>query len=148
MKNKKASFGMIVTLDVPENIDKYEEEDLFICGFNNYLLAVKLLRNHILQVENKNIEINKNSANRIYDYLTSKEFAQWARSKGIDYFSEQKQQLEIDKNNSLKSFSIREKQIEKAMTSHKALTGNLIGIASRNEFVMLDEATDENLIEN
>ena len=148
MKNKKASFGIIVTLDVPENIDKYEEDDLFICGFNNYLLAVKLLRNHILQVEkNKNIEINKNSANRIYDYLTSKEFAQWARSM-IDYFSEQKQQLEIDKNNSLKSFSIREKQIEKAMNSHKALTGNLIGIASRNEFVMLDEATDENLIEN
>ena len=61
MKNIKANFAILITSDIPKDYTKYEKEDLFICGFTDYLLAVKLLRMSITELAKaKIIDSNKN----------------------------------------------------------------------------------------
>ena len=64
MKKINANFGMLITSDIPKDYTKYEKEDLFICGFTDYLLAVKLLRMSITELaKTKIIDSNKNDKN-------------------------------------------------------------------------------------
>jgi len=148
MKSKRADYGILVTLDVPENFRQYEEDDLFICGFHDYFLAVKLIRGRIIELAKRNtLEANRSSERMVYDYITGKEFAQWMRGM-IDFLKDQQNQLEIDKRQANKSFSTREIQIRKTIESHMTLAGHFKGLGSGKDFNMLDEATDENLIEN
>ena len=148
MKNKKADFGVLVTLDIPENFKQYEEDDLFICGFHNYYLAVKFLRGRIIALARQNtLEANRSSERLVYDYVTGREFAQWMRGM-IDFLKEQQLQLETDKTQAKKSFGTRQAQIDKIIESHMTLAGHFKGLGSVNDFNMLDEATSPNLIEN
>ena len=43
VKSKHASYGVLVTTDLPENVKQYEDEDLFICGFHDYFLQFQLI---------------------------------------------------------------------------------------------------------
>ena len=148
MKNKKADFGIIVTLDVPDNFSQYEEDDLFICGFHDYFLAVKFLRGRIIALARQNtLEANRSSERLVYDYVTGKEFAQWMRGM-IDFLKDQQNQLAIDRRQAEKSFGTRETQIKKITESHMTLAGHFKGLGSGRDFNMLDEMTNENLIEN
>ena len=90
----------------------------------------------------KVIELNKNNATRVYEFMTSKEFAQWARDQ-INFFSKQKEQLDKEKKQAKKSFEIREEQLRNVMESQSTLAGKLIGISSNDDFKMLDDLTDE-----
>ena len=58
----KASYGVLVTTDIPENYKAFEEDDLFICGFHDYLLAVKLIRGRILELSKLAVIENKRSS--------------------------------------------------------------------------------------
>ena len=148
MKFKKADFGILVTLDVPENFKQYEEDDLFICGFHDYYLAVKFLRGRIVALARQNtLEANRSSERLVYDYVTGREFAQWMRGM-IDFLNEQQLQLETDKSQAEKSFGTRQAQIDKIIKSHMTLAGHFKGLGSVNDFNMLDDATSPNLIEN
>jgi hypothetical protein len=148
MKNKKADFGVLVTLDIPENFKQYEEDDLFICGFHDYYLAVKFLRGRIIALARQNtLEANRSSERLIYDYVTGREFAQWMRGL-IDFLNEQQLQLETDKSQAIKSFGTRQAQLDKIKKSHMDLAGQFKGLGSVNDFNMLDDATSPNLIEN
>lgn len=148
MKNAKADFGILVTSDVPDNFRQYEEDDLFICGFHTYFLAVKFLRGRIIALARQNtLEANRSSERLVYDYVTGKEFAQWMRSM-IDFLKDQQDQLAIDRKQADKSFGTREAQIKKITESHMTLAGHFKGLGSGRDFNMLDEATNVNLIEN
>ena len=143
MQMKKASYGVLVTTDIPENYKAYEEDDLFICGFHDYLLAVKLIRGRILELSKLAvIENNRSSEKDIYNYVTGKEFAQWVRGMR-DYFIEQKKQLDVDKRQADKSFAIREKQLEKVQSAHMSLAGHFKGLGHGSDFKLLDQATEE-----
>ena len=143
MQMKKASYGVLVTTDIPENYKAFEEDDLFICGFHDYLLAVKLIRGRILELSKLAvIENNRSSEKDIYNYVTGKEFAQWVRGMR-DYFIEQKKQLDVDKRQADKSFAIREKQLEKVQSAHMSLAGHFKGLGHGSDFKLLDQATEE-----
>ena len=73
IKSKNASYGILVTTDLPENVKQYEDEDLFICGFNDYVLAIKLLRARLVEIaKSKFIEANRSSNSElVYNYVTS-----------------------------------------------------------------------------
>ena len=146
MKNKKADYGILVTSDIPENVKIYEEDDLFICGFHEYMLAVKLLRVQLLEIEKtKILELNRNDKSAmIYDYVTGKEFAQWVRGM-MDYMKEQRLHLEKDMRHHVKSIEIRRKQIEKMETSNLTLIGHFKGLGSREDFNILEDMTSDNL---
>ena len=145
MKNKNASYGVLVTLNLPENIKQFEEEDLFICGFHDYLLAIKLLRGRLIDIaKTKIIDANKKDKSSIlYEYVTGKEFAQWMRGM-LEYMSEQKIQLEKDKRQFSQSIAVREKQIEKIISSHETLKGHFRGLGSPEDFALLENFSEEN----
>ena len=144
MKNKKANYGILVTLDIPENVKVYEEDDLFICGFHDYMLAVKLLRVQLFEIEKtKILEVNRNDKSAmIYDYVTGREFAQWVRGM-MDYMREQRDHLEKDMRHYVKSMETRRKQIEKMETSNLTLIGHFKGLGSREDFTILEDMTSE-----
>jgi len=144
MKNKNANYSILVTLDIPENTKNYEDDDLFICGFHDYLLAVKLLRGQLLEIEKtKILEINRNDKSAlIYDYVTGREFAQWVRGM-MDYMKEQKDNLEKDMRHHTKSIETRRKQIEKMETSHLTLIGHFRGLGASEDFAILEDMTGE-----
>ena len=144
MKNKKANYGILVTLDIPENVKIYEEDDLFICGFHDYMLAVKLLRGQLFEIEKtKILEVNRNDKSvMIYDYVTGKEFAQWVRGM-MDYMKEQKEHLEKDIRHHVKSMETRRKQIEKMETSNLTLIGHFKGLGSTEDFSILEDMTSD-----
>ena len=142
MKNKKANYGVLVTLDIPDNVKNYEEDDLFICGFHDYMLAVKLLRSQLFEIEKtKILEVNRNDKSAmIYDYVTGKEFAQWVRGM-MDYMKEQREHLEKDIKHHVKSMETRRKQIEKMENSNLTLIGHFKGLGSREDFTILEDMT-------
>ncbi len=144
MKRNNADFGLIVTLDLPKDLKKLEEDDLFVCGFNDYLLALKLIRNNILEQSKikSQISFRNDKKSLIYDYVTGKEFASWVRSI-LDYLKDQKYQLEVDKRSTQKSFAIREKQIEKVIESQQRLIGHFKGLGTGDDFKVLEDANDE-----
>ena len=145
MKNKKANYGILVTSDIPENVKFYEDDDLFICGFHDYMLAIKLLRGQLFEIEKtKILEVNRNDKSAmIYDYVTGREFAQWVRGM-MDYMREQKDHLEKDMRHHVKSMETRRKQIEKMETSNLTLIGHFKGLGSREDFTILEDMTSEN----
>ena len=51
---------------------------------------------------------------------------------------EQRLQLDNDKRNALRSFAMREKQLQKNLDSHEQLIGHLKGLGSEKDFNMLD----------
>ena len=144
MKKKNACYGLIVTLDIPKEIKKLEDNDLFICGFNDYLIALKLIRNNILEQSKirSQISFRNDKKSLIYDYVTGKEFAGWVRSI-LDYLRDQKNQLEIDKRSAQKSFATREKQIEKIIESQQTLIGHFKGLGTGDDFKVLENADEE-----
>ena len=146
MKEINANFGILVTSDIPKDYTKYEKEDLFICGFTDYLIAIKLLRMSIIELAKaKIIDSNKNDKKSlIYEYVTGKEFAQWIRGT-LEYMKEQKLQLDSDKKNAARSFAIREKQLQKNLDSHEQLIGHLKGLGSSSDFKILDNETDKRI---
>ena len=144
IKSKNASYGILVTTDLPENVKQYEDEDLFICGFNDYVLAIKLLRARLVEIaKSKFIEANRSSNSElVYNYVTSKEFAQWMRGM-LDYVSEQQIQLEKDKRQFNQSIAAREKQIQKINESQQFLIGHFRGLGSQNDFELLENISEE-----
>ena len=144
VKSKNASYGVLVTTDLPENVKQYEDEDLFICGFHDYLLAVKLLRVRLVEIaKNKFIEANRSSSSElVYNYVTSREFAQWMRSM-LDYVRDQQTQLEKDKRQFNQSIAVREKQIQKINESHQYLIGHFRGLGSQDDFELLENISEE-----
>ena len=144
IKSKNASYGILVTTDLPENVKPYEDEDLFICGFNDYVLAIKLLRARLVEIaQSKFIEANRSSNSElVYNYVTSKEFAQWMRGM-LDYVSEQQIQLEKDKRQFNQSIAVREKQIQKINESQQFLIGHFRGLGSQNDFELLENISEE-----
>ena len=133
----------MVTTDLPENVKQYEDEDLFICGFNDYVLAIKLLRARLVEIaKSKFIEANRSSNSElVYNYVTSKEFAQWMRGM-LDYVSEQQIQLEKDKRQFNQSIAVREKQIQKINESQQFLIGHFRGLGSQNDFELLENISE------
>ena len=146
LQEKRANFGILVTTDLPNNYKSLEKNNLFICGFNDYLLAVKLLRAHIIEVAKTKLldAYRDDKKTLIYNYVTSNEFANWFRGM-LEYMIEQKKQLTIDKRQAQKSFAIREKQIEKLFNSHEMLLGHFRGLGSGEDFSILENFRNETL---
>ena len=146
MKKINANFGMLVTSDIPKDYTKYEKEDLFICGFTDYLLAVKILRMSIIELAKaKIIDSNKNDKKSlVYEYVTGKEFAHWIRGT-LEYMKEQRLQLDNDKRSATRAFAIREKQLQKNLESHEQLIGHLKGLSSSNDFKILETEIDKKI---
>ena len=144
MKRKNANFGLIVTVDIPKDQKKFEEEDLFICGFSEYVMAIKLLRNNIIEQSKmkSKVAFKNDKKSLVYDYVTGKEFANWIRTI-LDYLRDQKNQLEIDKRSMQKSFAIREKQIDKVIESQQTLIGHFKGLGTGNDFKVLEDTNEE-----
>ncbi len=144
MKRNKANYGLLVTLDSPKNYKELESDDLFICGFHNYLIVIKLLRNNILELSKvkSQVSFRNDKKSIIYDYVTGKEFAHWIRSI-LDYLKDQKSQLETDKRNAQKAFATREKQIEKVIESQQRLIGHFKGLGTGEDFKVLEDTNKE-----
>ena len=75
MKNKKADFGVLVTLDIPENFKQYEEDDLFF-KYHHKNLDIILCKNiYIKHFGNSSSDKNYSheiELNRNWHYMWSK----------------------------------------------------------------------------
>ncbi len=132
----KADYALLVTYDLPENPNQYEGHGLYICGFHQYLMYIKLLRDTLYNMDLlKNKESNRlDKANQIYDYVLSPEFAQKMRNL-LDLVSKERTQLEADKRYLETSFAKREKAISKKETTLNLIRGDFTEL-SDNENIL------------
>tara|TARA_X000001036_G_C20144899_1_gene588888 strand:- start:58 stop:585 length:528 start_codon:yes stop_codon:yes gene_type:complete len=138
----KADYALLVTYVLPENPNQYEGHGLYICGFHQYLLYVKLLRDALLNLDLiKNKENNRlDKANQIYDYVLSTEFSQKMRNL-LDFVSKERTQLEADKRYFETSFAKREKAISKKETTLNLIGGDFMEL-SDNGGILGNETPD------
>ena len=94
-------------------------------GFDEYLIALKLLRSSIVEQSKIRSQISYKNDKKsiIYDYVTGKEVCRSGIRSILDYLKEQKVQLDSDQRSAQKSFATREKQIEKVIESQQTLNG-------------------------
>lgn len=142
----KADFGLIVTLDLPDNPSDYEGDALYICGFHEYELICKLLRNTLFDMHRlTGVQANKlDKANQVYDYVTSIEFAQKLRQL-VDLIKDEREILSREKRFMEQSFAKREKLIAKKETALSVIGGDFSGLGDANDMIGIENI---NLLED
>lgn len=139
MISAKANFGLLVTFDLPNNPNDYEGDGLYICGFHEYKMVCKLLRNALITLDRmKIVETNKlDKANQVYDYVTSAEFAQKMRQVH-NLISDERELLIKEKKFMDQSFAKRGKLISKKETTLSIIGGDLIGLSNESDMIYLE----------
>ncbi len=148
MLNGKAEYGLLVTLDLPENPQEFEGEGLYICGFHQFEFYCKLLRDalylkHRMQVKETH---RSDKANLMYDYITSAEFGQKMRQIS-NLISDERDLLFKEKRFMEQSFAKREKLLSKKETSFSVIRGDFVGIGGEQDMIEHEEIAlvdDEN----
>lgn len=142
MRSQGTDVAVIVTQALPKEIDRFGEKDgVWICSFSEVKAVVHLLRDGIIKIAGalKSQENRGDKMHLLYDYLTSREFAeQWQAIR--EGFMSMKLSIQKERDAMERMWKAREKQLEKVLLSAAHVRGSIEGISGTD--------VDLNLIEN
>ena len=137
-----ADVAVIVTSVLPKDMDRFGEKDgVWICSFAEVKPIVQMLRDGIIKISTalKSQENRGDKMHLLYDYLTSREFAeQWQAIR--EGFMSMKLSIQKERDAMEKLWKQREKQLEKVLLNAAHVRGSIEGISGTD--------VDLNLLEN
>lgn len=130
--NKKADIAIIVTIALPEGVDRYNftiKEGIIIVHYHNVIPIITLLRTQLYEMTRiKTFNVNKDEKlELLYKYLTGEEFKQKV-SVVVEAFHNMKNDLNKEKRAMETLWKKRDKQIELALFGMAGMYGGLQGI--------------------
>jgi len=147
MRSQGADVALIVTQTFPKDMDRFGEKDgVWICSFAEVKPVVQLLRDGIIKMSHalKNQENKGDKMHLLYDYLTSREFAdQWQAIR--EGFMSMKLSIQRERDTMEKLWKQREKQLEKVLLNAAHVRGSIEGIAGMDSVdltLLEDSGTD------
>jgi hypothetical protein len=118
MRSQGADVAVIVTQALPKDMSSFGEKDgIWICSFAEAKAVVAMLRDAVIRIFNasKSQDNKGDKMNLLYDYLTSREFAeQWKAIR--EGFLSMKLSIQRERDAMEKMWKAREKQLEKSIT--------------------------------
>lgn len=142
MRSQGADVAVIVTQALPKDMDSFGEKNgVWICSFAEVRPIVQMLRDGIIKISTalKSQENRGDKMHLLYDYLTSREFAeQWQAIR--EGFMSMKLSIQKERDAMEKLWKAREKQLEKVLLSAAHVRGSIEGISGTD--------VDLNLLEN
>lgn len=142
MRSQGADVAVIVTQALPKEMDRFGEKDgVWICSFAEVKPIVQMLRDGIIKISSasKSQENRGDKMHLLYDYLTSREFAeQWQAIR--EGFMSMKLSIQKERDAMEKLWKAREKQLEKVLLNAAHVRGSIEGISGTD--------VDLNLLEN
>lgn len=131
MRSQGADVAVIVTQALPKDMDRFGEKDgVWICSFGEVRPVVQMLRDGIVKVSAalKSQENRGDKMNLLYNYLTSREFAeQWQAIR--EGFMSMKLSIQKERDAMEKLWKQREKQLEKVLLNAAHVRGSIEGIS-------------------
>ncbi len=145
MRSQGADVAVIVTQALPKDMDRFGEKDgIWICSFAEVKPIVQMLRDGIIKISNalKSQENRGDKMHLLYDYLTSREFAeQWQAIR--EGFMSMKLSIQKERDAMEKLWKAREKQLEKVLLNAAHVRGSIEGISGTDVDLNLLENTGE-----
>lgn len=142
MRSQGADVAVIVTQALPKDMDSFGEKNgVWICSFAEVRPIVQMLRDGIIKISTalKSQENRGDKMHLLYDYLTSREFAeQWQAIR--EGFMSMKLSIQKERDAMEKLWKSREKQLEKVLLNAAHVRGSIEGISGTD--------VDLNLLEN
>jgi len=131
IREKNADIGVLVTEVMPIGMDRLGlKEGIWVCTFEEFKSLCTVLRESIIKLSEALItqENKGDKMGMLYDFLTSNEFKLQIESI-VEGFTQMKSDLDTEQRAIRKSWSKREKQIEKVLINTTAMVGSIKGIA-------------------
>lgn len=145
MRSQGADVAVIVTQALPKDMNSFGEKDgVWICSFNEVKPVVHMLRDAVIKIFNasKSQENKGDKMHFLYDYLTSREFAeQWSAIR--EGFMSMKISIQKERDQMEKLWKAREKQLEKVLLNAAHIRGSIEGISGTDVDLNLLENADE-----
>lgn len=131
MRSQGADVAVIVTQALPKDMERFgEKAGIWICSFAEVKSVVQMLRDGIIKLSTalKSQENRGDKMHLLYDYLTSREFAeQWQAIR--EGFMSMKLSIQKERDAMEKMWKAREKQLEKVLLSAAHVRGSIEGIS-------------------
>ena len=132
MRSQGAEVAVIVTQALPKDFDRFgEKEGVWICSFAEVKPVVQMLRNGIIKLSTalKSQDNKGDKMHLLYDYLTSREFAeQWQAIR--EGFMSMRNSIQKERDAMERLWKAREKQLDKVVLSAAHLRGSIEGISA------------------
>ncbi|HMK27927.1 MAG TPA: DUF2130 domain-containing protein [Chitinophagaceae bacterium] len=145
MRSQGADVAVIVTQALPRDMSSFgEKEGVWICSFAEAKAVVAMLRDAVIKIFNaaKSQDNKGDKMHLLYDYLTSREFAeQWQAIR--EGFMSMKLSIQRERDAMEKLWKAREKQLEKVLLSAAHVRGSIEGISGTDvDLNLLEDSTD------
>lgn len=131
MRSTGTDVAVIVTSVMPKDMNNFGEKDgVWICSFAEVKPIVQMLRDGIIKMSAalKSQENRGDKMHLLYDYLTSREFAeQWQAIR--EGFMSMKLSIQKERDAMEKLWKAREKQLEKVLLNAAHVRGSIEGIS-------------------
>lgn len=146
MRSQGADIAVLVTQAFPKDMDRFGEKDgVWICSFAEVKPVVQMLRFGIINAAGalRSQENKGDKMHMLYDYLTSREFAeQWQAIR--EGFMSMKLSIQKERDAMEKLWKAREKQLEKVMLNATYIRGSIEGISGQDvDLNLLGDGTDD-----
>jgi hypothetical protein len=145
MRSQGADVAVIVTQALPKDMTGFGEKDgVWICSFSEAKAVVAVLRDAVIKIFNasKSQDNKGDKMHLLYDYLTSREFAeQWQAIR--EGFMSMKISIQRERDAMEKLWKQREKQLEKVLLSAAHVRGSIEGISGTDvDLNLLEDSSD------
>lgn len=146
MRSQGADVAVLVTQALPKDMQSFgEKEGVWICSFGEAKAVVYMLRSAVLKIfsASKSQENKGDKMHLLYDYLTSREFAdQWQAIR--EGFMSMKLSIQKERDAMEKLWKAREKQLDKVLLNAAHVRGSIEGISGTDvDLNLLDDGTDD-----
>ncbi|HEY6062872.1 MAG TPA: DUF2130 domain-containing protein [Chitinophagaceae bacterium] len=150
MRSQGADVPVIVTQAMPKDMNHFGEKDgVWICSFTEVKAVAHMLRDGIIKIYNatKSQDNKGDKMHLLYDYLTSREFAeQWKAIR--EGFMSMKLSIQKERDAMEKLWKAREKQLDKVLLSAAHVRGSIEGISGNDvDLNLLGEGDDDSLLD-
>ncbi len=150
MRSQGADVAVIVTQALPKDMERFGEKDgVWICSFAEVKPIVQMLRDGIIKISSalKSQENRGDKMHLLYDYLTSREFAeQWQAIR--EGFMSMRLSIQRERDAMERLWKAREKQLEKVLTSAAHVRGSIEGISGSDvDLNLLGDDIDDKLLD-
>lgn len=147
MRSQGADVAVIVTQALPKDMSSFGEKDgIWICSFAEVKPIVQMLRDGIIKIATalKSQENKGDKIHLLYNYLTSREFAeQWQAIR--EGFMSMKLSIQKERDAMEKLWKAREKQLEKVLLSAAHVRGSIEGISGTDvDLNLLEDSAGTN----
>ncbi len=150
MRSQGADVAVIVTQALPKDMERFGEKDgVWICSFAEVKPIVQMLRDGIIKISSalKSQENKGDKMHLLYNYLTSREFAeQWQAIR--EGFMSMRLSIQRERDAMERLWKAREKQLEKVLTSAAHVRGSIEGISGSDvDLNLLGDDIDDKLLD-